>query len=938
MDAEKTHYGKDTLLAYLQESLNAERASLIERHLNNCEICRKSIDDLAECDHHEAVSCDDYPKSIRSKGGKCYSVRRVLASGGMGTIYEAFDEQLHREIAIKVVKFRSKNYANSIRFKREARITSQLQHPGIAPVHEMGQTTGGQHYIVMKLVGGETMRSIMNRVSKSRDNSITQLLDIFLQICKTIGYAHANGIVHRDIKPENIMVGSFGEVQVLDWGIAKSLDFETVDTESELIGLPIASNTTTRSSSVIGTPSYMSPEQATGQPIDHTTDLYALGMILAEILVGHYPKAELNGSKEIGEYVMTAHECTLDQLSKCERPKQLVDLAAKCISPNPSGRPSTAFELQQTISHYFTDQSQQLRKMELDQERADAKLSVERKRRRQVSFLAAISVGIFACATLASVLYFQERSHRKNEQHRIELVQLQKRNRIESQVNSAISNAQTLLDKSAALGDEEARLAYLKEGFSATQSVSKLLDSNLKSDLHQQLLQIQKELTQQIESSQTKIEFEEKRQIALRRLSRLIDRSRQPGLDMNFMRNPELLSDVEKWFAHLGIELYADAKSTANHLAEYELSDDLLAGLRLWRMLLQKQNSSNRNETKIQWVNSLNNLVDNNQFRSNLRQFEMDRDLQSIIDASRSSEATASLASAHLTSDCILKMLTREQQLSFLIKAQRKYPNDEKLNWRLATCFRHLRYYEEAVRYYLICHSLAPENLAALFDLCFCLSNSQRHDECLDYAFKIIDLAPKYPQTYLTIAINLFKLNQPELAEAFCYQALQIDPGNANGYYNLSLMLQARGQHGLALAAGAQAMKLAPRAKHIVNCATIYNQSEDNELAIDMLENAIYRSPGDHRFMQKLGKIYSERGQHALAACFYEPVFHIFPNRLNVRENYARELVASGNFEDATLLIFSSKTDIRHNRNMQDMINHIAEPARIARSTEESKR
>jgi serine/threonine protein kinase len=227
-----------------------------------------------------------------------YELREPVGQGGMGTVYRAFDRTLDREVAVKVLRPGVADAGTAARLGREARILARLEHPGIVPVHDAGTLPDGRIYYVMKLVRGERLERVARAVPTS------ELLRLFLRICETVGFAHAQGIVHRDLKPSNVMVGSFGEVLVLDWGIARvTRDGEAdgradplPDTVIDGPGQPDSADTAP--GTVLGTPGFMAPEQAQGwhHLVDARTDVYALGAILralvhAEPGSGRVPRA-----------------------------------------------------------------------------------------------------------------------------------------------------------------------------------------------------------------------------------------------------------------------------------------------------------------------------------------------------------------------------------------------------------------------------------------------------------------------------------------------------------------------------------------------------------------------------------------------------------------------------------------------------------------------
>jgi serine/threonine protein kinase len=196
--------------------------------------------------------------------GTRYELVSLLGRGGMGVVYLARDTALDREVALKIFD-RAPGDAN------EAKLIARLEHPGIVPVHDFGELPDGRLFYAMKLVRGDRLDRWMGA---GRD--IAERLGVFLRVCDAVAFAHAHGVVHRDLKPANVMVGEFGEVLVLDWGIAAELS--SADRGSRI------------ADSIAGTPDYMAPEQARGDAgVDHRADVFALGAMLAGIAAGSAP-------------------------------------------------------------------------------------------------------------------------------------------------------------------------------------------------------------------------------------------------------------------------------------------------------------------------------------------------------------------------------------------------------------------------------------------------------------------------------------------------------------------------------------------------------------------------------------------------------------------------------------------------------------------------
>ncbi|NNE44131.1 MAG: serine/threonine protein kinase [Gemmatimonadetes bacterium] len=231
--------------------------------------------------------------------GTRYEIVERIGRGGMGTVYRAHDESLDRDVALKVLTTAATDAAFASRMLREARILARLEHPGIVPVHDVGRLPDGRVWYSMKLVRGARLD-----VHVGTATELPERLRLFLRICDAVAFAHAHGVIHRDLKPANVMVGPFGEVLVLDWGVAKVMDESAAEAETHLTQVeapgdddpagadPEAATAAagdpdaTRPGTVLGTPGFMAPEQARGRPdlVDHRSDVYALGGILAGLM------------------------------------------------------------------------------------------------------------------------------------------------------------------------------------------------------------------------------------------------------------------------------------------------------------------------------------------------------------------------------------------------------------------------------------------------------------------------------------------------------------------------------------------------------------------------------------------------------------------------------------------------------------------------------
>src|SRR5262249_29360057 len=283
-----------------------------------------------------------------------YELREEVGRGGMGVVYRARDTSLDRDVAVKLLSQRyPPETLHAQRFLSEARITAQLQHPGIPAVHQVGTLADGRPFLAMKLINGSTLEAILeHRTDPSADHG--RLLAIFEAVCQAVGYAHAHHVIHRDLKPSNVMVGAFGEVQVMDWGLAKILGEEypaTADARAaeqtrawvQLSATPEAGSHT-EAGSLIGTPAFIPPEQAGGEieRVNERSDVFGVGALLAVILTGKPPYVgETFESVRVLAVRGKLEDC-FARLDASGAEPELVALCKKCLAFEPADRPTDA--------------------------------------------------------------------------------------------------------------------------------------------------------------------------------------------------------------------------------------------------------------------------------------------------------------------------------------------------------------------------------------------------------------------------------------------------------------------------------------------------------------------------------------------------------------------------------------------------------------------
>ncbi|MEK7484998.1 MAG: serine/threonine-protein kinase, partial [Planctomycetota bacterium] len=287
-----------------------------------------------------------------------------LGAGGMGQVFKAMDLNLKREIAVKVLGKNLENQEGPIgRFLAEAQITSQLEHPNIIPVHELGSDRKGQIFFTMKKVEGKPLSHIISRLKVNDTNTLKkytpqEILRNFRKICDAVAFAHASRVIHRDLKPDNIMIGKFGEVLVMDWGLAKVLDKKESPKKSAEPIIQTArqeSGAHTIDGTISGTPLYMSPEQAEGRnsEIRESADIYSLGSILFELFT-YVPPVQGKNLQEILKNVMAGKLFNV-QLHQKNIPPELFAIISKCLQLKPSQRYPSVEALSQDVDAYLDD-------------------------------------------------------------------------------------------------------------------------------------------------------------------------------------------------------------------------------------------------------------------------------------------------------------------------------------------------------------------------------------------------------------------------------------------------------------------------------------------------------------------------------------------------------------------------------------------------------
>ncbi|MBN2418819.1 MAG: protein kinase [Deltaproteobacteria bacterium] len=301
------------------------------------------------------------PRKPENKIHKRLLPGKQFESGGMSMLMEAVDTNLMRTVAMKVLKDdNNKDEYELSRMVMEAQLTAQLDHPNIVPIYELGMDKNKRLYFTMKKVIGKPLHELINEkeISARTEKDLFRLIRIMLRVCDAVSYAHNKGVLHRDLKPDNIMVGEYGQVYLMDWGIAY-----VKKNENAFGSFPDIPELKKRKSykvqeefkgNVVGTPCYMSPEQASGEPdaVDERSDIFSLGAILYEILTGEFPIPG-NSLREMQLNAKNWQFPPPDKRVSFPLPVGLVRITMKAMSKNPEDRYQSVGELENDLESFL---------------------------------------------------------------------------------------------------------------------------------------------------------------------------------------------------------------------------------------------------------------------------------------------------------------------------------------------------------------------------------------------------------------------------------------------------------------------------------------------------------------------------------------------------------------------------------------------------------
>jgi eukaryotic-like serine/threonine-protein kinase len=725
-----------------------------------------------------------------------------IARGGMGAILKGRDVDLGRDLAIKVLLEEHRGKTDlAQRFIEEAQIAGQLQHPGITPVYELGVLADGRPYFTMKLVKGQTLAALL-AARKDVQEDWPRFLGVFAQVCQTLAYAQAHGVIHRDLKPSNIMVGAFGEVQVMDWGLAKVLSEGSISHElsrerepaevsvirtarSQDTGM-LEDGSHTQAGTLLGTPAYMAPEQARGdvEQVDERADVFGLGAILCEILTGQPPYT--GKGAEVPYKARTAKlDDAYQRLQACGADAELMALARRCLAAESCDRPRHAGEVADQVTAYQNAVAERLRQAELARAAEEARVvearataAQERKARRMTLALAG-SVLLTVLLGGGGWLWLQgQRAARLAENNRAVNEALTHATTLREQARTA--QARTALDLAARAREQARRAEALVESGPADAA-----------------------LAEQVQGLLTELDADEKD----RQLLTALDAIHLMQYDIESFER--VLLRFREAFRAFGMPA-GEGKATdaAEYLAKrpVPVREAVLGALDEW--ISQAENHP-MNEPHLEWLRAVVAVAEPEGWRKKVRDAAAEKDLEKRRAALEKLAETADVE--HLPVQRVTMLATRLQNaqagasaVALLRRAQVWHAEDFWINEHLGLALGKQQP-AEAVRYLTAAAALRSNDSGAHLNLGNALLNQGRRDEAIPVLRKATKVDPAYALPHHSLALGLWNQGHFDESLAEFRKAIDLYPKNRILQNNLGPVLRQLAQLLLSRSRGEEA-------------------------------------------------------------------------------------------------------------------------------------
>jgi serine/threonine-protein kinase len=808
-------------------------------------------------------------KAVDDRRTGRYQVLGEIARGGVGVVLKGHDVDLGRDVAMKVLREEHAENADVVqRFVEEAQIGGQLQHPGIVPVYELGMRDDRRPFFTMKLVKGRTLSALLAARERPGDDR-RRFIAIFEHVCQTVAYAHSRSVVHRDLKPSNVMVGAFGEVQVVDWGLAKVLrtggvaderrtkapaDADVSVVETARSG---SSGSESRAGSIMGTPAYMPPEQARGEieRVDQRSDVFALGAILCEILTGKPP---YQGSDR--EVVLQAARAQLDsareRIATCGADPELVALAETCLAPAREARPCDAGAVAASIAAYLASIEARARAAELSAAEERAKAAEEKRARRLTVTLAAVVVGAVLIGGCGVLLYRADAAARAAD--------------AVNAVHEATAEATLLRGKAATSGDAATWLQALE----ASRRASALAASR---DADEATRTTAAALLAEIESEAAKAgEAAKQAEIDRAMVARLDEIYAAIGDEMDWGRADAAYAEA---FRGHGIDVDAlDPAESVTRVRASAICVPLALALDEWAAARRELH---RSKAEVDRLARVAKDADPDPWRTGLREAKDLPTLRTLAEKAKADPSSIPAMGLVRLADALGEAHDEAAAIEVLRAAQRLHPDDFWCNLQMVTwiarmgpardpaevrsCLRaalaarprsvevrlmlgvHLEAigrYAEASEVIRDAVALRPQQGHTHAHLASTLQDQGKFDEAIAEGREAIRLAPQDGYAHEMLAICLQCVGRREEAEAEFRRAVELWPTGAAAHSNLGSLLAGNDDAAGALAEFREAIRLDPNdADARARLTWSLKEGGDLDGAIEQGRNAIRLNP-----------------------------------------------------------------------------------------------
>jgi serine/threonine-protein kinase len=785
--------------------------------------------------------------------GVRFQVLRPHARGGLGEVFVARDGELHREVALKEIRQAHADDPHSrSRFLLEAEITGRLEHPGIVPVYGLGTYPDGRPFYAMRFIRGATLKEAINEFHQAdragrdpgeRALALRGLLRRFVDVCNAVSYAHARGVLHRDLKPSNAILGDYGETLVVDWGLAKPTGLAGGDTpsaEGPLLPESAGQVAATQVGSVLGTPEYMSPEQATGrlEELGPTSDVYSLGATLYCLLTGAAPitgstRAEVVRKAQRGEFVPPRRV-------KRSVPAALEAVCLKAMALRREERYATARALAADVERWLGDEA-------VRAWREPLRLRVGRWTRRHQGVVGGLMAGLLV-ALLAGGVGAWWLAQQRAEQRQAVAAALAEVGRLQ--------NAARWAEARAVL--EQARQRLGEGG--------------------------PHDLRQQLDRAHAGLDLVARLDTIKLKKATLVDaRFDFAGADREY----------EEAFREAGmVAVGGDAAAAAEWVAGTGVREAVLAALDDWALCAQQ-------EARLAWVLSVSRQTDPDPWRDAVRDPALWGDAVAL--ARRAAQDGVAQQPPQLLAVIGARLQSLGGDGERLLRvAWKRQPGDFWINFELGNALDDRKEYAEAAGYFRAALAVRPGTGAAHNNLGSVLYAQGRIAEAIDEHRKAIDLDPTNAMAYYNLGNVLHAQGKAAEASAEYRKAIDLAPRDVQPHNNLGLALAAEGKAAEAIAEFHKVIDLDPKNALAHNNLgnALHAQGKAAE-AIAEFHKAIDLDPKNALAHYNLGNALYAQGKVAEAGAEYRKAIDIDPGDARPHYNLGNVLYGQGKVAEA---------------------------------------